>query len=168
MKSKTVSAKQQLAALEKRWAAGLLAPHEALQVCIESGMPRHQWPRWIESGIEILQDGLQQKTETPAAPKAEPVPMSGPEQTRFLASLALWAQRKHGCDAKAAAGAAIVAYNKLPNVRPRFPEGAAVVDRVVREMTKQRNDPKRSIHIQYEQVSRLIPHLPTSSRKKRI
>jgi hypothetical protein len=149
--------KQRLTAIEKQWVAGLLAPGEALQVCLESGMPEHEWPAWIVPAAVPMDPQPEIRTQ-------KLKPMTGPQQTKFLAALALWADRKYGVGPKAAAGAAIAAYNRLPNVRPPFPEGADVVGRVVKEMAKQRKDPAFHFALSGEQVSRLIPYIPASRK----
>lgn len=149
-KKKAPTVKQRLAALEKQWVAGLLAPGEALQLCLESGMPEDQWPKWIVPAAVPIHP-------QPEIRKQKPKPMTGPQQTRFLAAHALRAEREHGLSRKEAACAAVAAYASL-NTRPRYPEGVLVVNRVLKEMNKQ---PARQVHfaLSNEQKSRLIPHL---------
>ena len=152
--------RRRLAALEKRWAAALLAPHEAVQLCVESGLPRHLWPRWIEPAAAMIQPRLKRVRDL-NMPRPKPVPMTGPEQTRFLASLALWCTTTAGVAAVKAAATTVSAYSAFG-----FPQGAKVVARVKREMQKQVADPSRKLTLNGEQIARVIPHLRLQSRKK--
>ena len=151
--------RRRLAAPEKRWAAALLAPHEALQLCVESGFPRHLWPRWIEPAVAMIQPRPKRVRDL-NMPRSKPVPMTSPEQTRFLASLALWCKTA-GVDAVKAAATTVSAYSAFG-----FPQGAKVVARVTREMQKQVADPNRKLTLNGKQIARVIPHLPLQSQKK--
>lgn len=82
----------------------------------------------------------------------------------MLASLALSVQGLSGASAENAAEAAAAelnAWNKAnKKSQPIFPLPEIAVERVVREMTKQRNDPSRRLHFDPLIALRALTHLP--------
>jgi hypothetical protein len=123
--------KRRLAALEKRWEAGALAPHEALALCWNSDIPRHEWPAWIEPAIHLY--SIKPRTALAQAQLSQP--FTGPQQTRFLATIADKLVSKCNVSAPMAARAAIEAMRAHG-----WEHGEKVVGRVKREMTKLAKD----------------------------
>lgn len=116
--------KRRLAALEKQWETGLSAPHIALELCVKDEMPRHEWPAWIEPAIDIF-------SITRPAPTGTSHPITGPEQTRVLATMADKLVSRFKVSAPAAARAAIEAMREIG-----WELDSLAVGRVKREMSK--------------------------------